>query len=115
MPNDFKIITRNPVPAAAGTPDTIYTVQTGSTLVVQKITLCNIHTTQVTASVQVVSTTAHTGQTANQTADIIKDVPIPSGSTFVLDKMNLNVGDVLQVDCSIADKLSVTMHYMEQT
>ena len=53
----------------------------------------------------------------NTTAHVIKDVAIPAGSTLaVLDgKIIMNVGDILKVDCSVADKLSVTMNYMEIT
>ena len=42
MANTFKVITRDVAPASAGTPETIYTVQTGSTLVVQSLFLTNI-------------------------------------------------------------------------
>ena len=117
MANEFKVITRDVAPASAGTPETIYTVQSGSTIVVLGLTLANVHTAQVTASVTLVSTTAHTGQTANTTAHLIKDAAIPAGSTLsVLDgKVNLNVGDIVKVDCSVADKVSVIMSYMEQT
>lgn len=117
MANSFKVLTRDVAPASAGTPETIYTVQTGSTIVVLGLTLANVHNAQVTASVTLVSTTAHTGQTTNTTAHLIKDAAIPAGSTLsVLDgKVNLNVGDIIKVDCSIADKVSVIMSYMEQT
>lgn len=117
MPNAFKVITRDVAPASAGTPETIYTVQTGSTIVVLGLTLANVHNAQVTASVTLVSTTAHTGQTTNTTAHIVKDAAIPAGSALsVLDgKINLNVGDIVKVDCSVADKVSVIMSYMEQT
>ena len=117
MPNTFKVITRDVCPASAGTPETLYTVQTGSTLVVLGLTLANVHTAQVTASVTIVSTTTQTSQTQNTTAHIIKDAAIPAGSTLsVLDgKIVLNVGDVVKIDCSIADKISATMSYMEQT
>ena len=117
MANEFKVITRDVAPASAGTPETIYTVQTGSTIVVLGLTLANVHNAQVTASVTLVSTTAHTGQTANTTAHIVKDAAIPAGSTLsVLDgKINLGVGDIVKVDCSVADKVSVIMSYMEQT
>ena len=117
MANEFKVITRDVAPASAGTPETIYTVQTGSTIVVLGLTLANVHNAQVTASVTLVSTTAHTGQTANTKAHLIKDAAIPAGSTLsVLDgKVNLNVGDIIKVDCSVADKVSVIMSYMEQT
>lgn len=117
MANSFKVLTRDVAPASAGTPETIYTVQSGSTIVVLGLTLANVHNAQVTASVTLVSTTAHTGQTTNTTAHLIKDAAIPAGSTLsVLDgKVNLNVGDIVKVDCSVADKVSVIMSYMEQT
>jgi len=117
MANTFKIITRDVAPATAGTPETIYTVQTGSTVVLLGVTLSNVHTAQVTASVTLVSTTTQTSQTQNTTAHLIKDVSIPAGSTLSpLDgKIIMNVGDILKVDCNIADKISVTMNYMEIT
>ncbi len=117
MPNTFKLVTRDVAPATAGTPETIYTVQTGSTVVLLGLTLANVHTAQVTASVTIESTTTQTSQTQNTTAHVIKDVAIPAGSTLaVLDgKIIMNVGDILKVDCGISDKLSVTMNYMEIT
>jgi len=117
MANTFKIVTRDVAPATAGTPETIYTVQTGSTVVLLGVTLANVHTAQVTASVTLVSTTTQTSQTQNTTAHLIKDVSIPAGSTLSpLDgKIIMNVGDILKVDCNIADKISVTMNYMEIT
>jgi|TARA_Y100000289_G_C3859742_1_gene117906 hypothetical protein len=117
MPNTFKVITRDVCPASAGTPETLYTVQTGSTLVVLGLTLANVHNAQVTASVTIVSTTTQTSQTQNTTSHIIKDAAIPAGSTLsVLDgKIVLNVGDIVKIDCSVADKISATMSYMEIT
>ena len=86
MPNTFKLVTRDVAPATAGTPETIYTVQTGSTVVLLGLTLANVHTAQVTASVTIESTTTQTSQTQNTTAHVIKDVSIPAGSTLsVLD------------------------------
>jgi hypothetical protein len=44
-------------------------------------------------------------------------VPIPVGSTFELlsgNKIIANAGDIIKVACSVADKVSVTMSYMEQ-
>ena len=117
MANTFKLVTRDLAPASAGSPETIYTVQTGSTIVMLGLTLANVHTSQVTASVTLVSTTTQTGQTQNTTAHLIKDVAIPSGSMLspLEGKINMNVGDIIKVDCSVADKLSVTMSYMEIT
>ena len=79
MANTFKVITRDLAPASAGTPETIYTVQAGSTIVMLGMTLCNVHTSQVTASLTLESTTTQTSQTQNTTAHLIKDVAIPVG------------------------------------
>tara|TARA_B100000003_G_scaffold194116_1_gene195075 strand:+ start:411 stop:758 length:348 start_codon:yes stop_codon:yes gene_type:complete len=115
MANTFKVITRDVAPASAGTPETIYTVQTGSTLVVQSIFLTNMHTAQVDVTLQLVSTTTQTSQTQNTTAHFLKDVPLPAKSSLELNKINMNEGDVLKVDASVADKVSVVMNYMEIT
>ena len=118
MANTFKVITRDVAPASAGSPETLYTVQTGSTIIVLGLTLANVHTAQVTGTVQLVSTTTQTSQTQNTTAHLIKDVPIPVGSSLEImggNKVNLNVGDIIKVDCSVADKVSVIMSYMEIT
>ena len=115
MANTFKVLTRDVAPASAGTPETIYTVQTGSTLVVQSIFLTNMHTAQVDVTLQLVSTTTQTNQTQNTTAHFLKDVPLPAKSSLELNKINMNEGDIIKVDCSVADKVSVIMNYMEIT
>ena len=115
MANTFKVITRDLAPASSGTPETIYTVQTGSTLVVQSIFLTNVHTAQVDVTLQLVSTTTQTNQTQNTTAHFLKDVPLPAKSSLELNKINMNEGDIIKVDCSVADKVSVIMNYMEIT
>ena len=118
MANTFKVITRDVAPASSGTPETIYTVQSGSTVVVLGLTLANVHTAQVTASVTLVSTTTQTSQTQNTTAHIVKAIPVPVGSSVEImagNKIVLNVGDIIKIDCSVADKVSVIMSYMEIT
>ncbi len=115
MANTFKTITRDVAPASAGTPETIYTTQSSTRAIILGLTLANVHTSQVTASVTLVSTTTQTSQTQNTTAHLIKDAAIPVGSTLaVLDgKIVANAGDIIKVDCSVADKVSVVMSYME--
>jgi hypothetical protein len=116
MANEFKVITRDVAPASAGTPETLYTVQSGSTVIVLGLTLANVHSAQVLGTVQLVSTTTQTGQTQNTTANIVKDIPVPVGSSVEImsgNKIVLNAGDVIKIDCSVADKLSVSMSYME--
>ena len=118
MANTFKVITRDVAPASSGTPETLYTVQSGSTVIVLGLTLANVHTAQVTGTVQLVSTTTQTSQTQNTTAHIVKSIPVPVGSSVEImagNKIVLNVGDIIKIDCSVADKLSVIMSYMEIT
>jgi hypothetical protein len=48
----------------------------------------------------------------------VKDVNIPSGTSLELlsgGKVVLEAGDVLRIDCSVADKLSGTLSVMEIT
>jgi len=115
MANTFKTITRDVAPASSGTPETLYTVQGSTRIIILGLTLANVHTSQVTASVTLVSTTTQTSQTQNTTAHLIKDAAIPVGSTLaVLDgKIVANAGDIIKIDCSVADKVSVVMSYME--
>ena len=117
MANVFKVITRDVMSASADTDETLYTVQSSKSIVILGLMLANVHTSQVTATVKLTSTTTQTSQTQNTTTQLIKDVPIPVGSTFELlqgNKIVANAGDIIKVACSVADKVSVTMSYMEQ-
>ena len=118
MANNFKVTTRDVAPASAGTFEEIYDCPDSTTSVVLGLTLANVHTSQVTASVKLVSVTNQSGSTTNTTAHLIKDVPIPVGSTVEVmqgNKIVLNADDRISVDCSVTDKVSVTMSYMEIT
>ena len=118
MANTFKITTRDTAPASSGTPEEIYDCPDNRTAIILGLTLANVHTSQVTASVTLVSTTDQDGSVANTTAHLIKDVPIPVGSTVEImqgNKIVLNADDRVKVDCSVTDKVSVTMSYMEIT
>jgi len=81
--------------------------------------IANIHTAQVTATVKLVSDTSGGGRAAtNTTTDLIKAVPIPVGSSIEVPlggKLVLETTDKIQIDCSVADKVSVTMSIMEIT
>ena len=119
MANTFKVVTFAAEPNAAGTPYTVYTTPSSTTTVVIGLILTNIHTSQVTAEVELVSDTSGGGRGAtNGTAFLAKDVPIPVGSTVEImqgNKIVLNADDRVKVDCSVTDKVSVTMSYMEIT
>ena len=119
MANTFKVVTFAAEPNAAGSPYSIYTTTRSTTTVVIGLILTNIHTSQVTTEVELVSDTSGGGRGAtNGTAFLVKDAPIPVGSSLELltgGKVILEATDVLRVDCSVADKLSGTLSIMEIT
>ena len=120
MANTFKQINFAAEPNSAGTPYVMYTVASSTTAVIIGLLLTNIHTTSVT-EVELVSTTANRGganNVANGTSFLVKDVSIPNGSTLELltgGKVVLEAGDVLRIDCSVADKLSGSLSVLEIT
>ena len=119
MANTFKVVTFAAEPASAGTPYVVYTTPSSTTTIVLGLVLSNIHTSQVTAEVELVSDTSGGGRGAtNGTAFLIKDAPIPVGSSLELlagNKVVLETTDAIQIDCSVADKLSGTLSIMEIT
>ena len=119
MANTFKVVTFAAEPASAGTPYTVYTTPSSTTTVVIGLILTNIHTAQVTTEVELVSTTSGGGRAAtNGTSFLVKDAPIPVGSSLELlsgGKVILETTDAIQIDCSVADKLSGTLSIMEIT
>ena len=101
------------MPSSAGTPDELYSVPSSTTTIVLGLMLCNVHTSQVTATVTV---------TDNESSDVVshllKDVPVPAGSSIEVmagNKLVLEATDIIKVDCSVADKISATMSIMEIT
>ena len=123
MANTFKVVNFAAEPNSSGTPYVVYTTPSTptTTTVVLGLILSNIHTSQVTATVRLVSDTASravTNNTANGTSIIVKDAPIPVGSSLELmsgNKVVLETTDQITIDCSVADKLSGTLSIMEIT
>jgi len=121
MANTFKVVTFAAEPASAGTPLVMYTAASSTTTVVLGLILTNLNTSQVTATVRLVSDTANraaANNVANGTSILINAAPIPVGSSLEVltgSKVVLETGDVLDVDCSVADKLSGTFSMMEIT
>jgi hypothetical protein len=110
----YKLKTNGAMPASSGTPDTLYTVPDGTTTVVIGLTLANIDTSSVTATVQIVSTTVDTE--TNETVNVIKDVPILAGASLELMNGNqyvLQAGDVIKIDCGTSAKIDATLSIME--
>jgi len=116
MANTFKLKTNGAMPASSGTPDTLYTVPAATTTVIIGLTLANIDTTSITATVQIVSTTVDVE--TNETVSVIKDVPILAGSSLELmagNKYILQTGDVVKIDCGTTAKIDATLSIMEIT
>jgi|TARA_R100001510_G_scaffold2389_1_gene1839 hypothetical protein len=119
MANTFKVVSHDVMPASAGTPEDLYTTPSSTTTVVLGMVLSNVHTSQVTVSVKLVSDTSGGGRSAtNTTTFLLKDAPLPVGSSLEIlagNKVVLETTDKLQIDCSVADKASVTLSIMEIT
>jgi hypothetical protein len=119
MANTFKVVSHDVMPNSAGTPEDLYTVPGSTTTVVLGLILANVHTSQVTASVKLVSDTSGGGRTAtNTTTFLLKDAPIPVGGSLEIlsgNKVVLETTDKVQIDCSVADKVSITLSIMEIT
>ena len=116
MANTFKVKTNGAMPASAGTPLTLYTVPNSTTTVVIGLTLCNIHTSAVTADVQLVSDTSDTE--TNETVLLIKDVSIPAGASLELLTGGIVVvqaTDIIKIDCSVSAKIDATLSILEIT
>ena len=113
MANTFKLKNNAVMPSSAGTADTLYTVPSSTTTVIIGLTLANVHTSQVTVSVTIVDSS-----NSNETSQVVKDAPVPVGSSIENmsgNKIILEASDIIKVDCSVADKISATMSIMEIT
>ena len=121
MANTFKVVTFAAEPASAGTTYKMYTVAGSTTTVVLGLILTNIHSSAVTAEVELVSDTGSRGganNVTNGTSFLVKDVTIPAGSSLEVltgGKVVMETTDYLNIDCSVADKLSGTLSIMEIT
>ena len=121
MANTFKVVTFAAEPASAGTAYKMYTVAGSTTTVVLGLVLTNIHSSAVTAEVELVSDTGSRGganNVTNGTSFLVKDVNIPEGSSLEVltgGKVVMETTDYLNIDCSVADKLSGTLSIMEIT
>jgi len=122
MANTFRVITHDVMPASAGTPETLYTCPSSTTAIVLGLIMTNMHTNVVTVDVILSSDTTtgvNTGAAANNTdMFLLNDTPIPEGSTLEVlsgNKLCLQTTDILKIDCSITDKISVALTIMEIT
>jgi len=113
MANTFKLKTK----ASVGTSlTTVYTVPASTTTVVIGLTVANKTGASVNASAQIV-TASTTGENADDVY-IVKDIPLPSGSSVEMmsgNKINLEAGDIIKVQSSAATSLDASLSIMEIT
>jgi hypothetical protein len=116
MANTFKVKTDAAAPASAGNFDTIYTAPSSTTAIVLGLMVCNVKTSQVTASVRLNTNTVDVE--TNQPVLLVQDVPIPVGSSVELlagNKVVLQTTDFLEIDCDTTAGVDVTLSIMEIT
>ena len=116
MANTFKIKTNAAMPATAGTPLTLYTCPGSTSTVVLGLLLCNVDSSQRTVDVKIESDTSDTE--SNETVFLVKDAPVPAGSTLELlagNKVVLQATGVMKIDCDVAAKIDATLSIMEIT
>ena len=116
MANTFKIKTNAAMPATAGSPLTLYTCPGSTSTVVLGLLLCNVDTSQRTVDVKIESDTSDTE--SNETVFLVKDAPVPAGSTLELlagNQVVLQATDLMKIDCDVAAKIEATLSIMEIT
>ena len=116
MANTFKLKSNANMPATAGTPLTLYNCPGSTTTIVLGLLLCNNDSSQRTVDVKIESDTNDTEN--NETVFLVKDAPVPAGSTLELlagNKVVLQATDVMKIDCDVASKIDATLSIMEIT
>jgi hypothetical protein len=111
--NTFKLKTKAGVDASL-VP--IYTVPADTTSVVIGLTLSNVVGSSITADGQIV-TASSSGENADNVY-VIKDIPIPTGSSIEVmagNKIVLQTGDVINVRGSVSNALDAILSVMEIT
>jgi len=111
MPNTFKLKTDT---AVGTTLTSVYTVPTSTTTVMIGAVLANIIAAQIKVDVKIV-TASSSGENADDVY-LVKDLPIPNGSSFELieGKVVLETGDIVKVESDTASSLDVALSVLEQ-
>ena len=118
MGNVFKLKSHAamPVAGASNELELLYNCPSSTTTIVLGLILCNVHTSQVNASIKLESTTNDTE--VNQPVMLLNNVPIPAGSSLELlsgGKVVLKVGDKLWIKSSTDATLDAALSIMEST
>ena len=93
------------------TPVTLYTAPALTTTTVIGLSICNVYTSGIIAKVTVVK--------GGTTAHLIKDVPLPYGSSLVVvggdQKVVLAAGDYIQIASDITSSIDAVASVLELT
>jgi len=114
MANSFKSETDT---AIGTSPATVYTCPASTQTTIIGLTCANIHTSQIEIDVQLDASTRTSG--AEDSVYIIKDAPIPVGSSLVVvggeQKVVMEPGDTLKVTSNTASSADVVLSILEIT
>jgi len=113
MANTFKLKTKAGIDASLVT---IYTVPGSTKTVIIGLTIANVKGSSVTADAQVV-TASSSGENADDVY-LIKDIPLPAGSSIEImsgNKIVLEAGDVVKVRGSVTNAIDALLSVMEIT
>lgn len=108
MANNFKLQTKANVGV---TTVGIYTVPGATTTTVLGITLANVSGTGINATVGI-------SRTSSDSVSIIRNVPIPQGSSLEFmagNKVVLETGDIVTVKSDTASSLDASLSILEMT
>ena len=117
MANSFKLKTFGGGSTAANTDMTVYTCPASTQTTIIGLTVANISTSQITVDVKIESDTSDTETNTN--VHLIKDAPIPVGSSLVViggdQKVVLQATDVLKVQSNTANSADTACSILEIT
>ncbi len=129
MANTLKVITASASDIdgsggdlAADTDEPLYTVPSSTTAIVVGFHVCNILTNTIKITVTISSDTGSNasgfGGGANKDAFLVKNVPIPEGSTIELlsgNKIFLEDTDIIKIQSDTAASFNCVLSFVEQS
>ena len=128
MANTLKVITADAnktnasgtTSTTANVDTTLYTVPSAKTAIIVGFHVCNILTNTIKITVTISSDTANAsafGGGNNRDSFLVKNVPIPEGSTIELlsgNKIFLNTTDIIKIQSDTAVSINCVLSFVEQ-
>ena len=128
MANTLKVITVSAsdidgsgADLAADTDRNLYTVPSAKTAIIVGFHVCNILTNTIKITVTISSDTGSNasgfGGATNKDAFLVKNVPVPEGSTIELlsgNKIFLNTTDIIKIQSDTAASFNCVLSFVEQ-